>query len=443
MVILKKMKNKYTLFVKVCLIFLLIIQTFVNGQNAPFANFDAGTGSYIDYGKGVNLNCINELPLQNTMTITMWVKWNSKANSGVGNWANLLTLADSSGSGDNGVFWIQHNSDNTKFEFALHTTARTYIQSSVNPQENVWYHLAVVYDGNLPGSNMKIYVNGVEDVASNKSGNIRAFPGASKLNLGRWSNPGNNHRRFNGSIDEVSFWNIALSLAEIQTIMINSEGITGSAYDALGLIGYWDFDDFTANDLSSCGNDGVLGNSTTLPVEMLSFDLVRDGKNVLVKWVTASELNNDFFTLEKSKDGLFYEKIIEIKGAGNSNHPVCYQAIDYEPNNGINYYRLKQTDFDGTIQIVSLRSISFASALPVFLSVGPNPVKAGQVVTVSLAENETMHRVTLFDMSGRVLISEMSDDLQYLIETESLTPGLYFICSENDGSGFRQKLIVL
>lgn len=134
----------------------------------------------------------------------MWVRWSDKNAAGVGEWANLVTMADSTGSGDNGVFWVQHSQTNSKFEFAINTTSRDYLQSNTTPLNNVWYHIAMVYDGSLASGNMKIYVNGVLDASRNKTGNIRTFPSPSRLNFGRWPNAGNNYRRFNGKMDEIT-----------------------------------------------------------------------------------------------------------------------------------------------------------------------------------------------------------------------------------------------
>jgi len=85
-----------------------------------------------------------------------------------------------------------------------------------------------------------------------------------------------------------------------------------------------------------------------LPIEIVSFNgYKRDGYNLLT-WVSATETNNDYYTIERSTDGLNWESISKLDGSANSNTPIFYEYKDYTPNKSINYYRLKQTDLDGS-----------------------------------------------------------------------------------------------
>jgi hypothetical protein len=113
-------------------------------------------------------------------------------------------------------------------------------------------------------------------------------------------------------------------------------------------IGYWVDGTTTGNfkisiiESTSC---------SVLPVELISFDAELIEDEVRLFWKTASEINNDYFTIEKSKDAINYELLANIGGAGNSNVPVQYATIDDNPFYGISYYRLTQTDFNGTKEI--------------------------------------------------------------------------------------------
>lgn len=94
----------------------------------------------------------------------------------------------------------------------------------------------------------------------------------------------------------------------------------------------------------------TVGNiSCVLPVELISFDgKCKEGKKTIV-WSTVSETNNDFYTIEHSKDGIEFSVVADnIKGAGNSNQQLNYEKELNESDNAYKYYRLKQTDFDGT-----------------------------------------------------------------------------------------------
>lgn len=88
-------------------------------------------------------------------------------------------------------------------------------------------------------------------------------------------------------------------------------------------------------------------NCTPLPIELLSFNGYGEKDYNHLKWSTATEINNDYFILERSLDGISWEKITQIEGAGNSNTVVNYSFKDYGYTSGVNYYRLSQTDFNG------------------------------------------------------------------------------------------------
>jgi hypothetical protein len=95
-----------------------------------------------------------------------------------------------------------------------------------------------------------------------------------------------------------------------------------------------------------------------LPIELLSFDAKLKDDIVELTWTTASEINNDYFTIEKTKDGKTFEQVATIKGAGTSNEVINYFAIDENPYQYISYYRLKQTDFDGKYKYSDLVSVN-------------------------------------------------------------------------------------
>lgn len=102
---------------------------------------------------------------------------------------------------------------------------------------------------------------------------------------------------------------------------------------------------------------GAFETITPLPVELILFKGEKLGRNNELMWSTATEHNNDFFTLEKTINGIDYEIIGYINGAGNSNHITNYAVIDSDVKNMINYYRLKQTDFDGQFDYSNVISI--------------------------------------------------------------------------------------
>lgn len=94
-----------------------------------------------------------------------------------------------------------------------------------------------------------------------------------------------------------------------------------------------------------------------LPIEIVKFDVYKRDSYNLIDWVSATETRNDFYTIERSTDGLNWESLYEIDGAGTSNTPLFYEYKDYTPSKSINYYRLKQTDFDGSHEYFNIIDI--------------------------------------------------------------------------------------
>ena len=94
-----------------------------------------------------------------------------------------------------------------------------------------------------------------------------------------------------------------------------------------------------------------------LPIELLSFNVDKNERYNHLTWVTASEDNNDYFNLEKTIDGVYYNNIARINGAGNSNTQLNYEYDDLEITDNICYYRLKQTDYDGKFKYHDMISV--------------------------------------------------------------------------------------
>jgi hypothetical protein len=133
-----------------------------------------------------------------------------------------------------------------------------------------------------------------------------------------------------------------------------------------------------------------------LPVELTEFIAEVNGKKAELNWSTASELRNDFFTVERSADGTNWETIAKVNGAGTTTQANDYTFTDYEPLNGVSYYRLSQTDLDGTHVELKTESILMNNGV---LTAYPNP--ASDVLTVSGLEED--EEITILDAAGRAV----------------------------------------
>ena len=127
-----------------------------------------------------------------------------------------------------------------------------------------------------------------------------------------------------------------------------------------------------------------------MPIELISFEASVNGQAVDIYWTTATEINNDFFTIERSTNGKQFEELIFADGAGNSTSELDYMEKDYDPHGGISYYRLKQTDFDGTYSYSQIVAVKRMENNTKQMLIYPNPAFSNGdfKMTLSGFENE-------------------------------------------------------
>ncbi len=154
---------------------------------------------------------------------------------------------------------------------------------------------------------------------------------------------------------------------------------------------------------------GVGNKNRALPVKLLNFSGMPSGQNVILNWSTTTEINNDHFTLERSKDGRNFQELIDIKGAGNTTSLTKYDYVDMFPYTGTSYYRLKQVDYNGNYEYSAIISVHFGGVNDnINLSVDPNPCK--DFLKVQFASpNEGKMQIRVLDLSGKTLITQSSD----------------------------------
>lgn len=147
-----------------------------------------------------------------------------------------------------------------------------------------------------------------------------------------------------------------------------------------------------------------------LPIELAYFRSKMENGKAVIEWATASEMNNDYFTVERSADGVSFEALATIPGAGNSHSLLTYTYTDASPLGGTSYYRLRQTDYDLKYEVfkpVSFENQSQLSRLSV-QSVGPNPFRDNFHVQFDLGVNGPVE-LRLMNMQGQVVASKTID----------------------------------
>lgn len=168
--------------------------------------------------------------------------------------------------------------------------------------------------------------------------------------------------------------------------------------------------------------------ASPLPIELVAFDAWVLPGAVRLEWATASERDNAGFTVERSTDLERWEAVAEVPGAGNSQQLLRYAATDGSPLPGSAYYRLKQTDLDGTVDYSEVRHVVSRDRKDPHL--WPNP--AGSMVHVNM---DTPGRVQVLDASGRpVQVLQEAHPTGTLLHIAHLPVGLYQVRSVDAGA---------
>ena len=170
-----------------------------------------------------------------------------------------------------------------------------------------------------------------------------------------------------------------------------------------------------------------------LPVNLLSFNaaLQTDG-NVAINWSTATELNNDHFIVEKSKDGRSYTMLSKVAASNSPSNRNDYKVLDKNPVKGLNYYRLTQVDKDGRSVLSGVRTVN-VNKVNTAISVYPNPLKS-TLINIKLASPAVNKlNVKLLSIAGKVIYSgsfiPQADALQVTLPSKPAA-GVYMLAVE-------------
>jgi len=185
-------------------------------------------------------------------------------------------------------------------------------------------------------------------------------------------------------------------------------------------------------------------NCTVLPVELISFAAEPNGEVIDLAWTTASETNNDYFTVERSKDGINFMPVQQVKGAGTITYERMYLTVDPNPLNGISYYRLKQTDFDGAVSYSEVVAVKLKADDTNF-QLYPNPAQ-GMVSVYFTSPLNTACTVKIHDLSGREVLSrQLEEDVHASgtdLDVSHLLTGIYFVTVQTPTSIATQRLVL-
>ncbi len=342
------------------------------------------------------------------VTVSAWVNTTHSSGGAHDNWS-LLDF-------DRSEFFNVYIHGDGRLAFSTSRTGTTlrdnYGGSAGDLNDGAWHYITAVYDG----SNKILYIDGtmVLSFANAHGGNALGTSSTRFGFIGEGSeansfNGSRNNIYYNGKYDEIRFLENDLSADWIKT-EYNNQNAPASFYTVST--------EMTAAILCA-----------TLPIELIRFEAkLIETNQVKLEWATASEVNNDYFTIEKSTNGRDWQTVVKIKGADNSSRTIFYTTHDNTPYRGISYYRLKQTDFDGSYAYGHTLSIEVVEERDMDINVYPNPTNGLLNIKGSKFELEML---TVYSIIGNEVTSFVEvtsrNETNIVLDLSNLKNGIYFI----------------
>ncbi len=192
----------------------------------------------------------------------------------------------------------------------------------------------------------------------------------------------------------------------------------------------------SANAQGSCTGPESFCTNSLLPVELVFFLVETEGYHNVLIWQTATEINNDYFSVERSENGIDFSEIGIVDGYGNSSEKIKYRFVDQQIGRDV-YYRLMQTDFDGTFSYSPIVYSATHQSNPGVWKVAPNPIgSSGFKLFPGNHRSGEMALYILYDLQGNILYNETTPlheatrDMNRVMS--QLAPGQYILrVSEN------------
>ncbi|HLP13052.1 MAG TPA: T9SS type A sorting domain-containing protein [Flavobacteriales bacterium] len=191
---------------------------------------------------------------------------------------------------------------------------------------------------------------------------------------------------------------------------------------------------------------GVEQSTTTLPVELISFEGEKSNQDHLLKWVTASEINNAWFIIEHSVNGHDFSEIHKTEGKAMSNVITDYHFLFKYPVVGLNYYRLRQVNTNGTYSFSNIVVLDNTEDLILLENLFPNPTNGD--IQFDLTTNEDQDfSIDVYDISGKIVLqkkySQEEGKKTVVLETSQLSRGVYTlqVCGQNTSFKSIQRIV--
>ncbi len=194
----------------------------------------------------------------------------------------------------------------------------------------------------------------------------------------------------------------------------------------------------TGNSITDFSQFIITTSGTSLPIELLFFNAnAVNNREAHLDWATETEINGDYFLIERSQNGIDFERLGQIDAIGNSTSTQNYSFIDLNPLQGLSYYRLKIFDLDGTFKYSEIKPINIYKNNQIL--VFPNPTDKEKGLTIN-CQLDDEYELILFDATGKIVL-EKTFQKETRINTNYLSSGTYMYRVK--GNQFMQNGIIL
>jgi len=346
----------------------------------------------------------------NQLTVTAWVKSTYNNNS---SWNSNWSIIDF----DRSEYFNFFVHGQGKASFSTKSSSINDFHGGSNGQMNDgnWHQMTGVYDG----QKKYLYIDGI--LVNTKNNPHNNEPLGSDLKRFGFIGDGSEASSFNGTRNEIGFKG---QLDEIRLLNIaKSPEWIATEY----------------NNQSNPESFVSIGIGSSLPIELDYFTGELNENTVNLQWKVLSQRNNDYFIIEKSKDGIDYEAIGKIDGEGTTTKIKSYNLKDENPLIGLSYYRLKQADFDGKTEIFNAIAINYSPKVDRIQieSVYPNPFTNEFTIKYSLSNSGSIE-MTLTNSQGRTVFSEQfyaseGQGIYHYQADQDLQNGLYILSIMQNG----------
>ena len=163
-----------------------------------------------------------------------------------------------------------------------------------------------------------------------------------------------------------------------------------------------------------------------LPIELYQFDAKRVDDRVHLSWITISELNNDYMAVERSQNGIDFYEIGRVDGSGTISFEQAYDFIDESPRPGLNYYRLRQVDFDGSVEYHRVVVVDMEGQVDQKIQILPNP--ANEIAELQLGQSfDEQTEIFIYNTNGQLIAQQklQAGTTNLELDLSNLASGMY------------------